>query len=747
MKMFKFILVFIFTFFSVNLFSQCTGALSSSLNPSSITPGQSTTLSYNLTNNGSPCISALNIDIYYSTSAFNAPSGSNVSCGSASSSAGKICSGNDLGGGHFRVIIYGGTSTIGNGSIVNIQFTSKSNAPEGTYSFTCTGEASNPNGAPVTITSCISSNVVICILPSCASNPNPSNGATGVSISTSLSWSSVPGATSYDVYFGTSSNPPFKVNTTSTSYNPGTLNEDTIYYWKIVPKNSCGSASGCPVWNFTTLCTPPSCASNPNPSNGATGTSTSPTLSWSSVSGATSYDVYFGTSSSPPLVTNVSNTQYSPGNLNSNTTYYWKIVPKNSCGSASGCSVWSFTTGTAPLSCTASASPTSGNAPLTVSFTSTSSGGTYPYTYLWNFGDGQTSNQQNTSHIYQNPGTYNWNFTVTDNTGNQCIKNGTVFVSAPPNFNCTASAEPASGEAPLEVHFFSSVTGGTAPYTYSWQFGDGEGSNQQNPVHTYTIEGTYNWQFISTDSANSSCTKSGTILVSEKPSGYSDFFIIPAGAHSPGAYDSYWKTDLTICNFSSSNQDLNLALLKAGQDNTNSQNIDFSIIRDSCKGFHDFLYEEFNFEGAGALKISAYTDKIKIKSRTYNDDPSGTFGQFIPGFHQNNLLSSGETGYLTFLHKNENFRTNIGFASMSKNFIDIIVEFYSSEGQKIGEKYINLKPFEYLQLNDIFSQIGVQNISFAYAKISSISSGALYIGYASVVDNGSNDPIFIPVEK
>lgn len=251
MKIFKFILPYILVFFSVNLFSQCTGALSSSLNPSSITPGQSTTLSYNLTNNGSPCISALNIDIYYSTSAFNAPSGSNVSCGSASSSAGKVFSGNDLGEGHFRVIIYGGTTTIGNGTVVNIQFSSKSNAPEGTYPFTCSGEASNPNGDPVTITSCNTSNVLICTLPSCATNPNPSSGATGVSTTPTLSWSSVSGAISYDVYFGTSSNPSLATNVSNTQYSPGNLKSNTTYYWKIIPKNTCGSASGCPVWNFT----------------------------------------------------------------------------------------------------------------------------------------------------------------------------------------------------------------------------------------------------------------------------------------------------------------------------------------------------------------------------------------------------------------------------------------------------------------------------------------------------------------
>lgn len=299
----------------------------------------------------------------------------------------------------------------------------------------------------------------------------------------------------------------------------------------------------------------------------------------------------------------------------------------------------------------------------------------------------------------------------------------------------------------MEVHFSSSASGGIAPYTYSWQFGDGQSSSQQNPVHTYSTEGTYNWQFTATDSSNSTCIKNGSITVTEKTSEYSDYFIIPAGAHSPGAFGSYWKTDLVICNFSSSVQEINIALLKAGQDNSNPQSIDLTINDDFCTGFFDFFYEEFGYEGAGALKISSYTKNLKIKSRTYNDDPSGTFGQFIPGFHQNNLLSNGETGYLAFLHKNENFRTNIGFSSLSGNYTDIKLELYNSQGEKLGEKYINLKPFEFIQLNDIFGQIGVQNISFGFAKVLSGSNGALYISYVSVVDNGSNDPVFIPAEK
>jgi hypothetical protein len=80
-----------------------------------------------------------------------------------------------------------------------------------------------------------------------------------------------------------------------------------------------------------------------SPANNATGVPASTTLSWSVSSGATSYDVHFGTSSPPPLATNTTGTSYTPAALNAGTVYYWQVVAKNSGGST-GSATWSFTT-------------------------------------------------------------------------------------------------------------------------------------------------------------------------------------------------------------------------------------------------------------------------------------------------------------------------------------------------------------------------------------------------------------------
>jgi len=171
---------------------------------------------------------------------------------------------------------------------------------------------------------------------------SPANNATGVPASTTLSWSVSSGATSYDVHFGTSSPPPLATNTTGTSYTPAALNAGTVYYWHVVAKNS-GGSTGSATWSFTTQLSTPPAPTLVSPSNGAAGVSLTPTINWNAATGATSYDVHFGTSSPPPLATNTTGTSYTPAALNAGTVYYWQVVAKNSGGST-GSATWSFTT-------------------------------------------------------------------------------------------------------------------------------------------------------------------------------------------------------------------------------------------------------------------------------------------------------------------------------------------------------------------------------------------------------------------
>jgi PKD repeat protein len=126
--------------------------------------------------------------------------------------------------------------------------------------------------------------------------------------------------------------------------------------------------------------------------------------------------------------------------------------------------------------------------PTKVMFIDNSLGST-PLTYKWDFGDGATSTEQNPIHMYIQRGTYTVKLTVTNLYGSSTeIKNNFISIGMGPKADFTAN--PTTGSAPLAVKF-TDLTQGT-PTQWLWDFGDGQGSTEQNPVHTYWTGGVYN---------------------------------------------------------------------------------------------------------------------------------------------------------------------------------------------------------------------------------------------------------------
>ena len=190
--------------------------------------------------------------------------------------------------------------------------------------------------------------------PTEPSNPSPYNGATGVSTSPTLSWSSYDpegGSVEYDLSYGTSSsNLSNHKSGQGTSTSLSGLNAGQTYYWRVVSYDNQNSSTQGPIWQFTTQAAnqPPTTPSNPSPSNGATGVPTTLTLSWSSSDpegGSIGYDLYYGTTTSN--MTNHVHGQGTTANLSGlsyGQTYYWKVVSYDNQNSSSTGDIWHFTT-------------------------------------------------------------------------------------------------------------------------------------------------------------------------------------------------------------------------------------------------------------------------------------------------------------------------------------------------------------------------------------------------------------------
>ncbi|NIA13252.1 MAG: PKD domain-containing protein [Nitrospiraceae bacterium] len=164
--------------------------------------------------------------------------------------------------------------------------------------------------------------------------------------------------------------------------------------------------------------------------------------------------------------------------------------------------------------------PVSGNAPLEVQFTDESVPGTAAIDHWdWDFGDGQVSAEQNPAHTYSFPGLRTVRLTVTSSVGSDTItRTDYISVSIPPT--AAFSASPASGNAPLEVQFTDESDPGSAAITaWAWDFGDGNASDEQNPVHAYQSAGLFTVSLtVITDAGEDTETKQDLIAVSVPPS-------------------------------------------------------------------------------------------------------------------------------------------------------------------------------------------------------------------------------------
>ena len=139
-----------------------------------------------------------------------------------------------------------------------------------------------------------------------------------------------------------------------------------------------------------------------------------------------------------------------------------------------------------------------GVAPFMVNFTSSPSGGNPPYLFAWSFGDGNVSSQASPSHIFTAVGFYTVKLVVEDALGRNASATTTITVVPPLAASLYAST--GRGVSPLAITFTVLPTGGIAPYSATWTFGDGGTGQGLNVSHTFQLVGNHTVAVNVTDS-------------------------------------------------------------------------------------------------------------------------------------------------------------------------------------------------------------------------------------------------------
>jgi hypothetical protein len=186
----------------------------------------------------------------------------------------------------------------------------------------------------------------------------PAQGANGQSTVVSLSWQAAAGATLHEYCVDTTNNnscdATWSLAPLLTNESIGGLSGATTFYWQVRARNAAGTteANGGAWWSFTTAAAVPATFVKIAPTNGATGQSTSVTLSWEGSPSATNYLYCYDTTNNnfcegpwrfAPVPTA---TSAAIGGLSTATTYYWQVRALSDAGTteANGGVWWSFTT-------------------------------------------------------------------------------------------------------------------------------------------------------------------------------------------------------------------------------------------------------------------------------------------------------------------------------------------------------------------------------------------------------------------
>ena len=172
--------------------------------------------------------------------------------------------------------------------------------------------------------------------------PAPNNFyASGTSNTVTLSWNSVSGALSYTLYWenvsGIDSSDNRITPISTDNYTHRGLDNGTTYYYKVAAVDSTGTMGT--LSSEVNASTP-----LPAPDNlSASGANNTITLTWNSVSGATSYTLYWdnvsGIDNSDTTITPIPNDNHTHSNMDNGSIYYYKVAAVNSSGTGTLSSV------------------------------------------------------------------------------------------------------------------------------------------------------------------------------------------------------------------------------------------------------------------------------------------------------------------------------------------------------------------------------------------------------------------------
>ncbi len=227
-------------------------------------------------------------------------------------------------------------------------------------------------------------------------------------------------------------------------------------------------------------------------------------------------------------------------------------------------------------------------------------------------------------------------------------------------------------------------------------------------------------------------------------------WLVPSAVHTPGLNQTLWKTDLRIFNPGDQTVDVMIETLPENTNNTQGviHSMRFFLGAKQTRAIDDVVLQIPGIHGEsnkGSLRVTFGQGTVEtpvLMSRTYNDTPEGTFGQYVPGVSV--ARPADDFLYLTGLSENESFRTNIGLVNLEPRLANgITMTLYSEGGDQLGSTFApSVLPSSSAQIVRVARSAGISDDLDTFS-LGIALNGAKVVAYASVVDNITGDPVYL----
>ena len=294
--------------------------------------------------------------------------------------------------------------------------------------------------------------------------------------------------------------------------------------------------------------------------------------------------------------------------------------------------------------------------------------------------------------------------------------------------------------------------GDTAPTSWLWTVTtDGQTSitsDQPSFSHIFETPGLYSVRLEISNCMGTDVERA--VLVIEVPPASAEGWVVPSAVHAPGLHQTRWRTDLWVFNPGAAALDLDVEFLLEDNDNwlTDHPTLELNIppqgtafLEDVLLLIPDVVVDDRAV--VGSVLISRPEDDLHpapvITSRTFNQTPGGTFGQFVPAVPV--PPNAADRLFLTGLSHTSASRTNIRLANLGTDAVEVALYVLSADGHSLGQQVLRTIPaLSTTQINGI-AEVAWAGTDLEIFSVRVDTDVETVLAWASVIDNLTGDPV------